>query len=336
MDCITCHNRITHLVDYPEQAIDTLLQRGLISTEIPEIRRVALETYTKDYSSLGTAEKAFDLLDYFYQQQYPDYYAGNQAVIDQAIAQLKTAYTNSVFPEQNSDWTSHPNNIGHKNSAGCFRCHDGQHFDDQQEAIRLECNLCHAIPVVSDQGDYLTQIEISKGPEPQSHLNTSWISLHHLVYDPTCGNCHSMADPGGDSNTSFCSNSACHGASWDYAGFDAPSLRETLLDQLPTPVPTLAPVIPEDPEDITYTTTIQAVLLNRCGACHGESGQAGLHMDSYDSLLAGSANGPVIVPGDPEGSLLLIKTAEAGSHFAQFTDQERNLIETWIREGAAE
>ncbi len=336
MDCITCHNRITHLVDYPEEAIDTLLQRGLISTEIPEIRRVALETYTNDYSSLGTAEKAFDLLDYFYQQQYPDYYEGNQELIDQAITQLKNAYTNSVFPEQNSDWTSHPNNIGHKNSPGCFRCHDGQHFNPEQEAIRLECNLCHAIPVVSEQGEYQTLIEISKGPEPQSHLNTSWISLHHLVYDPTCGDCHTMADPGGDSNTSFCSNSACHGTSWEYAGFDAPTLRETLLDQLPTPVPTLAPVIPEDLEEITYTETIQAVLLNRCGVCHGESGQAGLRMDSYDRLLAGSENGPVILPGDPGGSLLLTKTAETGSHFAQFTSQEVDLIETWIKEGAEE
>jgi hypothetical protein len=95
-------------------------------------------------------------------------------------------------------------------------------------------------------------------------------------------------------------------------------------------------VIPEDPEEITYTETIQAVLLNRCGVCHGESEQAGLNMTSYESLLAGSENGPVIVAGDPAGSLLLTKTAETGSHFAQFTSQELDLIEAWIREGAAE
>ncbi|MEJ2448904.1 MAG: hypothetical protein P8Y37_13335 [Anaerolineales bacterium] len=256
--------------------------------------------------------------------------------VSKAISELKNAYTNSVFPEQNSDWASHPNNIGHKNSPGCFRCHDGQHFNQQQEAVRLECNLCHAIPVVSEQEDYLTKIEISKGPEPQSHLNSSWISLHHLVYEPSCGNCHTMSDPGGASNTSFCSNSACHGTSWDYAGFDAPALRETLLDQLPTPVPTVQAEIPEDPEEISYTGTIQAVLLNRCGVCHSENGQAGLNMASYQSLLAGSENGPVILPGDPDESLLLLKTAEAGAHFAQFSSQETELIWEWIMVGAPE
>ncbi|MEJ2448774.1 MAG: NapC/NirT family cytochrome c [Anaerolineales bacterium] len=83
MDCITCHNRITHLVDYPEEAVDTLLDRGLISADIPEIRKVALETYYKDYSSLQTSEKAFDLLDYFYREQYPDYYGDHQQQIAQ-------------------------------------------------------------------------------------------------------------------------------------------------------------------------------------------------------------------------------------------------------------
>jgi len=336
IDCITCHNRITHLVDYPEEAVDTLLDRGLISTDIPEIRKVALETYYKDYSSLQTAEKAFDLLDYFYREQYPDYYGNHQQLIAQAISELKNAYTNSVFPEQNSDWASHPNNIGHKNTPGCFRCHDGQHFNQEQEAVRLECNLCHAIPVVSEEGDYQTRIEISKGPEPQTHLNTSWISMHHLVYDSSCASCHTIEDPGGSSNTSFCSNSACHGASWDFAGFDAPALRETILDQLPTPAPTVEPSLPEEAVEITYDGAVKAILINRCGVCHGENGQAGLNMTSYQSLLMGSENGPVILPGDPDESLLLLKTAEAGAHFAQFSSQETELIWEWIMVGGPE
>jgi len=337
MDCITCHNRISHLVSYPEDMIDQLLERGLISTDIPEIRKVALETYSKEYTSLGTAIAAFDLLDYYYGEKFPAYYAGNQDLIQQAIQELQSAYSNSVYPEQKSDWTSHPDNIGHENSPGCFRCHDGQHLNEQEEAIRLECNLCHAIPVVREQGDFLTQIEISSGPEPENHLNTSWISLHHLVYDQTCVNCHTLADPGGTSNTSFCSNSACHGVTWEFAGFDAPALRETLLEFLPTPQPTPAPQdLPEDPQDLTYTDNISSILVSRCGACHGESAQAGLILTSYTGLLAGNDNGPVIIPGDPAASLILIKTKDAGSHFSQFTSQERSVIEDWIKAGAAE
>ena len=337
MDCITCHNRITHLVPYPEDTIDQLLQRGLIKSDIPEIREIALETYYKEYTSLETALASFDLLDYYYEQKFPAYYEQNREKITQAIEELKTSYGNSVFPEQKSDWSSHPDNIGHENSPGCFRCHDGSHLSEEGEAIRLECNLCHAIPVVSEEGDFLTEIEISTGPEPQNHLNTNWISLHHLVFDSTCTNCHTTSDPGGTSNSSFCSNSACHGTSWEFAGFDAPALRETILDMLPTPQPTPEPQeIPQDLQDLSYTTNISDILFSRCGVCHGENPQAGLSFTSYQGLMAGNENGPVILPGDPGGSLLLTKTAGTGSHFAQFTNLEISIIESWIEAGAKE
>jgi len=337
MDCITCHNRITHLVSYPEDTIDQLLQRGLISTDIPEIRDIALKTYNKEYTSLATALASFDLLDYYYEQKYPDYYAENRDNITQAIEELKTSYGNTVYPDQKSDWSSHPDNNGHETSPGCFRCHDGSHLSEEGEAIRLECNLCHAIPVVAEAGDFITEIEISSGPEPQNHLNTNWISLHHLVYDSSCSSCHTTSDPGGTSNSSFCSNSACHGIEWEFAGFDAPALRETILEQLPVPQPTtIPPEIPQDPQDLSYTDQIREILLSRCGVCHGENPQVGLSLTSFAGIMAGSENGPVIIPGDPTASLVLSKTAGTGSHFAQFTILERSIIEDWIKAGAVE
>ena len=337
MDCITCHNRITHLVSYPEDTIDQLLQRGLISSDIPEIRDIALKTYYKEYTSMGTALASFDLLDYYYEQKYPGYYPENRDNITQAIEELKTSYGNTVYPDQKSDWSSHPDNNGHQNSPGCFRCHDGSHLSEEGEAIRLECNLCHAIPVVAEAGDFLTEIEISTGPEPQNHLNTNWIALHHLVYEPSCSSCHTLSDPGGTSNTSFCSNSACHGIEWEFAGFDAPALRETILALLPTPQPTTLPQeIPQDPQDLSYTDQVGEILLSRCGICHGDSSQANLNFSSFERLIAGNENGSVVIPGDPAASLVLIKTSGTGSHFAQFTTQERSLIEDWIKAGARE
>ena len=337
MDCITCHNRISHLVSYPEDIIDELMERGLISPDIPEFRRIALDTYYQEYSSTQTAFAAFDLLEYFYQENYPDYYNQHNGDVSQAIEELKTSYANSVFPEQKVDWTSHPDNIGHDNSPGCFRCHDGQHLDENEQAIRLECNICHAIPVVSEASDFITEIELSTGPEPETHLNANWISLHHLVNDPSCGSCHTMADPGGTSNTSFCSNSACHGLSWEFAGFDAPGLREAILDQLPTPSPSPTPLVVSDlPETLTYTDIIHGILINRCGTCHGESAQGGLDLSTYSRLMAGSENYLVIIPGDPDASLLLQKTTGEELHFSQFNSQELDLIITWIETGAAE
>ena len=102
----------------------------------------------------------------------------NAAKVDAAIATLQEAYKNSTFPEQKSDWTTHPNNVGHRYTPGCFRCHDGKHLNDKQEAIRLECNLCHSIPVVVGPDKFVANIEISRGPEPESHLNPNWLGLH--------------------------------------------------------------------------------------------------------------------------------------------------------------
>ena len=97
--------------------------------------------------------------------------------VDGAIEALQEAYAQSVYPEQNSDWTTHPNNIGHTDSPGCFRCHGGTHLNAEGEAIRLECNLCHSIPVVAGPGDFVSEIEISRGPEPENRTRIQTGSL---------------------------------------------------------------------------------------------------------------------------------------------------------------
>jgi mono/diheme cytochrome c family protein len=333
MDCITCHNRITHLVPPPEDTVDELLSRQLISAEIPDIRRQAVEVYSRIYDTTEKGLIAIAGIENYYEEYYPVYYASNSQKIEQAISALQDAYGMSVYPEQNSDWTTHPNNIGHKDSPGCFRCHDGKHLDSDGKAIRLECNLCHSIPVTVGPDDFVARIEISRGPEPQSHQNENWISLHNQVVDSTCSNCHTTDDMGGTSNTSFCSNTACHGSTWTYAGFDAPKLREILLSQLP---PTPTPAAPEGEAVVTYEATIGPMLTSRCGNCHGENGMQGLDLTSYQSLLSGGQSGPAIIPGDPQASLLVQKQTSEQPHFSQLTPQELDVILEWISSGAPE
>ena len=332
MDCITCHNRITHLVSPPEETVDKLIASGQISQDIPDIRRQAVELYSGIFETQQMGLNHIAGLEGYYQTYYPEYYAENQEDIKQAIQVLQEAYSNSVYPEQNSDWNTHPNNIGHQFSPGCFRCHDGKHLNQDQKAIRLECNLCHSIPLVAGPNDFVANLEINRGVEPESHLNENWISIHHLVYDGSCTSCHTMDDPGGTSNTSFCSNSACHGSAWTYAGFDAPKLRAVLESQLP-PKPTPAP---EGPKALNYSESIGPLLTARCAACHGENGQMGLNVATYTSLMAGGQNGPVIVSGDPQGSLLVQKQSGDTPHFAQLTPEELDLLIQWIQAGAPE
>jgi nitrate/TMAO reductase-like tetraheme cytochrome c subunit len=333
MDCITCHNRITHLVPPPEDTVDQLIARGQISEDIPDIRRQAISAYSQIYDSTEMGLKGIAGIEGYYKTYYPEFYADNSELVQDAIQALQEAYSASVYPEQNSDWTTHPNNVGHKDSPGCFRCHDGKHLDETDKAIRLECNLCHSIPVVAGPDDFTAEIEISRGPEPQSHLDENWISLHNQVFDETCANCHTIEDPGGTSDTSFCSNSACHGSVWEYAGFDAPALREVLQAQVP-PKPTPQPTPAED--TLTYAGTIGPMLQTRCGSCHGPNGLQGLDLTSYEGLMQGGDSGPAVIPGDPESSLLVIKQSGELPHFAQFGPTELELIIQWIAEGAIE
>jgi len=333
MDCITCHNRITHMVYSPRDTVDKLMASGLVSSDIPEIRRQAIEVYGSIFDTQDAGIKRIGSLDSFYETYYPDYYARNRQKVETAILALQEAYRSSVYPEQKSDWASHPSNVGHENSPGCFRCHDGKHLSTDGKGIRLECNLCHSIPVVSSANDFLTNIEISRGPEPESHLNSNWISVHHEVFDTTCTNCHTTGNPGGSDNTSFCSNSACHGSAWEYAGFDAPGLRELVLAQLP-PAPTPIPLPEGGP--LTFEATIGPLLAARCGSCHVQSTIQGFNLDSYANVMKGGTSGPAIIPGDPQNSLLVQKQSAPQPHFGQLNPQELELVVQWISAGAPE
>ena len=334
MDCISCHNRITHMVLSPVDTVDKLMARGLIASDIPEIHQKAVNVYSTVFQNTEVGLNRIASLREFYKTYYPDYYAENQEKVEAAISALQQAYSNSVYPEQSSDWTTHPSNVGHQNSPGCFRCHDGKHLNQQGEAIRLECNLCHSIPVVAGPNEFVADIEISRGPEPETHLNPNWISQHRDVFDPTCSNCHTTDNPGGTDNTSFCSNSACHGSAWEYAGFDAPGLREIILAQLP-PAPTPVPL--PSGESTTYEATIGPLFEMRCGSCHGATSSIqGLNLGIYEDAMKGGDSGSVIVPGDPQGSLLIQKQSGEQAHFGQFTSEELDLIVQWIQDGAPE
>ena len=331
MDCVTCHNRVTHEFSFPKESVDIAIARGQINPEIPLIRKKSVERLSTKYASREQAFAAFDDLEDYYKKT--SYYSGHSEQIKTAIQALKEIYDRTVFHDQEIDWTTHPNNLGHINSPGCFRCHDGKHLDDKQQAIRLECNVCHSIPVVSGKDDFVTNIEISQGPEPETHLNPNWISLHNQAFGSSCAACHTMEDPGGTSNTSFCSNSACHGNVYTFAGFDAPALREILKDQLPPPEPTVAPPTADGPP--TFETYVGPLLVTKCTGCHGDLATGGLNLLTYQSLMEGSANGPVIVPGNSAKSVLF-QVQSAGGHFANLTAEELSILQQWIDAGAPE
>ena len=331
MDCVTCHNRVTHEFKVPADSVDEAMSRGLIDPEIPLIHQKAVEVLAVSYTSREEAFAAFDGVESYYKNT--DYYPGHGEQIKAAVQALKDIFDRTVFLEQKIDFATHPNNLGHINSPGCFRCHDGKHLDANDQAIRLECNVCHSVPVVAGKDDFVTTIEISRGPEPDTHRNPNWISLHNQAFGDSCSACHTMEDPGGTSNTSFCSNSACHGSVYTFAGFDAPALREILKSQLPPPEPeATAPTLTGDPTFVNYVGPLFAV---KCSACHGDLASGGLNLLSYEAAMNGGKDGVIITAGDVANSLL-VQVQSTGKHFANLTSEELEIVKQWIAAGAPE
>ena len=66
--------------------------------------------------------------------------------------------------------------------------------------------------------------------------------------------------------------------------------------------------------DTVFFQDLTTLFENRCYACHSEPEYSfyALNLDSYENTMLGSQNGPIVVPFDPENSLLYTKCS--GEH----------------------
>ncbi len=128
MDCIDCHNRPAHAFETPDLAIDRSLAVGVVPQTLPWVKSLSVDTLSKEYRSRDAAHDAIKTsVTAFYADKYPDVAKARAADIAKLVAGLDDIYDRNVFPEMNVSWKSYPSNIGHRNSPGCFRCHDGKH-----------------------------------------------------------------------------------------------------------------------------------------------------------------------------------------------------------------
>ena len=79
----------------------------------------------------------------FYQQNYADLYAARSQDISEASQAILAIYTRNIFPDLKVTWGTYPNNLGHMDFPGCFRCHDGSHNTADGSAITQDCSTCH-------------------------------------------------------------------------------------------------------------------------------------------------------------------------------------------------
>jgi nitrate/TMAO reductase-like tetraheme cytochrome c subunit len=146
MDCIDCHNRPAHVYLSPDLALDKSFAAGRLDPSLPFLKRQAVETLNGPYATEDEAvSKIKTSLDGFYRTNYDALYNQKGDVVKQAISETQRIYKTYFFPEMKTNWETHPNNIGHLYSSGCFRCHDGEHVSNTGKVIRNDCNICHRV-----------------------------------------------------------------------------------------------------------------------------------------------------------------------------------------------
>jgi Planctomycete cytochrome C len=98
-------------------------------------------------------------------------------------------------------------------------------------------------------------------------------------------------------------------------------------------------------EKVSFKEDILPLLKWRCSSCHEQGGEgfvkSGLDLTTYAGVMKGTKFGPMIIPGDPESSnLMLLLDWRASPALRmphgkkQLSSCDRNSIRTWIRQGA--
>jgi len=152
MDCIDCHNRPTHAFELPENAMDNRIYLGRVSAELPFIKKKGVELLKVDYPDRETAQKKIvDGITSYYRSTYPDIYNTKRALVEQSANNIAEIYMRNIFPDMKVTWGVHPNNLGHNDYPGCFRCHDGSHTSADGQTITNDCSACHNLLAVQDE-----------------------------------------------------------------------------------------------------------------------------------------------------------------------------------------
>jgi hypothetical protein len=147
MDCMDCHNRPSHIFFPPEKAVDQAMAGGNISSQLPWIKKLALDALVKDYGNpQDVQEEIRKSIEGYYAENYPKILKNQKAQIEKTIDAIITIYERNVFPTMKVNWTTYPNNIGHRNWPGCFRCHNDHHVSQTGKVLTSSCPVCHTMP----------------------------------------------------------------------------------------------------------------------------------------------------------------------------------------------
>jgi len=224
MDCLDCHNRIGHAFPDPEAEVDRALAGGKIDRTFPYIKATVADLFNRDFSNeedalhiVREAWAAYQRKFPHLAQEYPEAFAEAQKFLEERQQLVTDLLVRGRFEAIDVSWKSFPDNLGHKDFPGCFRCHDGKHLNEKGEPVRRQCTLCHNVPAVISEGDppprFMNPFAFNK---PSFHNDYNFPEQHKTHDGDTsmkCKLCHGKMEHG-NNNSTFCSNRACHGMNW--------------------------------------------------------------------------------------------------------------------------
>ena len=151
MDCMDCHNRPAHRYRSPNDSVNYAMSIGKIDPTLPWVKSNAVEVLVRPYT---TEDQALQTIADSLKAVYT-----NSPNAGALVAEVQNIYRQNFFPEMKADWRAYPENIGHKDWIGCFRCHDDKHMSttSQRQIPASDCNSCHSI-IAQGNGEELDLI----------------------------------------------------------------------------------------------------------------------------------------------------------------------------------
>jgi hypothetical protein len=151
MQCTDCHNRPAHTFELPERAVQQAMATGELPVTLPFLRKKGVEVLKASYgSSEDAASRIPEAIKSYYRTSFSEIARSRPAEIERAGETLAAIYSRNVFPELKVTWGTYADNLGHTDSPGCFRCHDGEHTSADQSSITQDCSACHEMLAVEE------------------------------------------------------------------------------------------------------------------------------------------------------------------------------------------
>lgn len=202
MSCYDCHNRVGHAEPLPGKAVDQAMMERAIDPSIPYAKKNAVAIVSDGYSTEDELVSGLRSLTADYHRDYPYLFVGRPHVLGGSLGAIHSLGVQFIEARAGEQGDVYPDYLGHTDSAGCFRCHDGGHFklDEgrlSKDAIPSTCSTCHTFPSTGDRAP-----NVMLGPPPDTHSNRLWVFEHRneaASNGSVCSECHSR---------SYCQN--CH------------------------------------------------------------------------------------------------------------------------------